>query len=180
MSGDREILNWTSNDPRQSLLYNAWGILYRLSTEQSGGKHTTTIWRAIRQNREDRVARLEWNPNGGLGRAILGRTIIPMADLVRSDTPHSRSSYRAFNGPDGIPYRWRASSTSSDLLLQDPSGSVIALFRPVRGARSSLGDVTGELHIYPNSGNGTVQHPPMMDMVVTTAMLNRMVTQYAL
>lgn len=99
-----------------------------------------------------------------------------MADLVRSETPHSR----AFNGPDGIAYRWRMSNSSSDLLLQDPSGSVIALFRPVRGARSTWGDVFGELHIFPNSGNGTVQHPPMMDMVVTTAMLNRMVLQYAL
>jgi len=172
-----EVLNWTSSDPRQSLLYNAWGVLYRLSTEQTNGKPITTIWRAVRQNREDKVARLEWNPSGGLGRAVLGRTTVPMADLVRNDSPHGR----AFNGPDGMPYRWRTSNSSSDLLLQDPTGSIIALFRPIRGgARSTWGEVSGELHFYPNAGNGTVQHPPMMDMVVTTAMLNRMVMQYTM
>lgn len=33
----------------------------------------TTLWRAIRANKEDRVAKLEWSPNGGLGRAIIGK-----------------------------------------------------------------------------------------------------------
>lgn len=36
-----EVLNWTSSDPRQSLLYNGWGVLYRFSTEQSNGKPIT-------------------------------------------------------------------------------------------------------------------------------------------
>lgn len=112
-----QVLNWTSNDPRQSLLYNAWGVLYRFSTEQTNGKPITvstysvplpivridanfpfaaqTIWRATRQTREDKVVRLEWNPSGGLGRAILGRTTVPMADLVRNETPHSRYALRS-------------------------------------------------------------------------------------
>lgn len=33
----------------------------------------TTLWRAIRANKEDRVAKLEWAPNGGLGRAVIGK-----------------------------------------------------------------------------------------------------------
>ena len=31
------------------------------------------MWRAIRANKEDRVAKLEWASNGGLGRAIIGK-----------------------------------------------------------------------------------------------------------
>jgi len=37
------------------------------------GQSTTTVWRAIRANREDRVAKLEWAPGGGLGRAVIGK-----------------------------------------------------------------------------------------------------------
>ena len=37
------------------------------------GQSVTTLWRAIRANKEDRVAKLEWAPNGGLGRAIIGK-----------------------------------------------------------------------------------------------------------
>ena len=73
------------------------------------GQSTTTVWRAIRANKEDRVAKLEWAPGGGLGRAVIGkvRTFastnfpfdvfltlpfdhpqnhVPMADLVRRDS----------------------------------------------------------------------------------------------
>ncbi|SRR6266702_2598738 len=37
------------------------------------GQSTTTVWRAIRANKEDRVAKLEWAPGGGLGRAVIGK-----------------------------------------------------------------------------------------------------------
>lgn len=37
------------------------------------GTSVTTLWKAIRANKEDRVAKLEWAPNGGLGRAIIGK-----------------------------------------------------------------------------------------------------------
>jgi hypothetical protein len=37
------------------------------------GQSTTTVWRAIRANREDRVAKLEWGPGGCLGRAVIGK-----------------------------------------------------------------------------------------------------------
>lgn len=35
--------------------------------------NVTTLWKAIRANKEDRVAKLEWAPNGGLGRAVIGK-----------------------------------------------------------------------------------------------------------
>jgi len=37
------------------------------------GQSTTIVWRAIRANKEDRVAKLEWAPGGGLGRAVIGK-----------------------------------------------------------------------------------------------------------
>jgi hypothetical protein len=37
------------------------------------GLSTTTLYRALRKNKEERVARLEWAPNGGLGRAQIGK-----------------------------------------------------------------------------------------------------------
>ena len=68
------------------------------------GVSVTTLWKAIRANKEDRVAKLEWAPNGGLGRAVIGKvknedrtrwrrseltscaqSTLPMADLVRQD-----------------------------------------------------------------------------------------------
>lgn len=39
----------------------------------NSGQSTTTLWRAVRANREDRVAKLEWASNGGLGRAVIGK-----------------------------------------------------------------------------------------------------------
>ncbi len=39
----------------------------------SNGQSTTTLWRAVNANREDRVAKLEWASNGGLGRAVIGK-----------------------------------------------------------------------------------------------------------
>lgn len=37
------------------------------------GLSTTTLYRALRKSKEERVARLEWAPNGGLGRAQIGK-----------------------------------------------------------------------------------------------------------
>ena len=43
----------------------------------------TTVWRAIRANKEDRVAKLEWSPTGGLGRAFIGKVhFIPYLKCV--------------------------------------------------------------------------------------------------
>jgi len=39
----------------------------------NSGQSTTTLWRAVRANREDRVAKLEWASTGGLGRAVIGK-----------------------------------------------------------------------------------------------------------
>jgi hypothetical protein len=88
-------------------------ILIRLSQTETNaqGQSTTTVWRSIRANKEDRVARLEWASGGGLGRAVIGKVRpsllrmshltsflrflppplpssqnqLPMADLVRRD-----------------------------------------------------------------------------------------------
>lgn len=48
----------------------------------SQGQSVTTLWRAIRANKEDRVAKLEWAPNGGLGRAIIGKVRRWPGDLI--------------------------------------------------------------------------------------------------
>jgi hypothetical protein len=50
-------------------------ILIQLSQTETNaqGQSTTTVWRSIRANKEDRVARLEWAPGGGLGRAVIGK-----------------------------------------------------------------------------------------------------------
>jgi hypothetical protein len=31
------------------------------------------MWRTLKPGREDRIAKLEWAPNGGLGRVIMGK-----------------------------------------------------------------------------------------------------------
>jgi hypothetical protein len=91
-SNQNDVLSWTSQDPRQSQLFSPWGVVYRFQvctidiayapmalihlpqTETNAqGQSTTTVWRAIRANREDRVAKLEWGPGGGLGRAVIGK-----------------------------------------------------------------------------------------------------------
>ncbi|THV03279.1 hypothetical protein K435DRAFT_292110 [Dendrothele bispora CBS 962.96] len=167
-----DILSWTNQDPRESSLFNSWGVLYRFQTVVSAnGTSTTTLWRTIRANKEDRVAKLEWASNGGLGRVVLGKNTFPMSDLVRPD-PHTYGA-RIFNGLDGLQYRWRPSNSGSDIVLQDPNGHVIAFFRPTRQTRYQIGDVYGELHFLRTAGNGTVMHPPMMDMVTVTSMLYR-------
>jgi hypothetical protein len=165
-----DILSWTNQDPRESQLFNSWGVLYRFQTTVGpAGQSITTLWRAIRTSKEDRVAKLEWAPNGGLGRAVIGKNTVPMADLVRPD-PRIQGA-RVFNGPDGLQYRWRPSG--HDFVLQDSVGNTIAFFRPTRLTRYQIGDVYGELHFVRSAGSGTVMHPPIMDTVTVSAMLYR-------
>lgn len=58
---ESQVLSWTSQDPRESSLFTThWGVLYRFTTENTVGRMVTTLHRAIRQGREDRVAKLEW------------------------------------------------------------------------------------------------------------------------
>ncbi|KAF4574817.1 hypothetical protein EYR40_005444 [Pleurotus pulmonarius] len=171
-NASNDILSWTNQDPRESVLFNSWGVLYRFSTSVgANGQSVTTLYRAIRPNKEDRVAKFEWAANGALGRVIIGKTQLSMADLVRPD----RNVYgaRVFNGPDGLQYRWRPSSNGNDVVLQDQNNNVIAFFRPIRQTRYQIGDVYGELHFVRTAGAGTVMHPPIMDTVTVTAMLYR-------
>lgn len=93
----------------------------------------TTLWRTIRPNKEDRVAKLEWAANGGLGRVVIGKVghslsahgshthlfyvlqnTLPMSDLVRPDPrTYVRSSTRISCGQILIiPHRVRAFSTA--------------------------------------------------------------------
>ncbi|EEB93758.1 hypothetical protein MPER_07549 [Moniliophthora perniciosa FA553] len=75
-----DILSWTNQDPRESQLFNSWGLLYRFQTTVSAnGTSVTTLWRAIRSNKEDRVAKLEWAANGGLGRIVMGKVRVTTA-----------------------------------------------------------------------------------------------------
>ncbi|KAJ7937224.1 hypothetical protein B0H13DRAFT_2302943 [Mycena leptocephala] len=193
-TASNDILSWTNQDPRESVLFNSWGVLYRFQTTvTASGQSVTTLWRAIRPNKEDRVAKLEWAANGGLGRVVIGKNTLPMADLVRTD-PRIYGS-RVFNGPDGLQYRWRPSSNNTDIVLQDSNGVIVAFFRPTRQTRYQIGDVYGELHFIRTAGSGTVvrvshfllvvseqdanltmlvqMHPPIMDTVTVTAMLYR-------
>ncbi|KAF8232428.1 hypothetical protein L208DRAFT_1436264 [Tricholoma matsutake] len=167
-----DVLSWTNQDPRESQLFNSWGVLYRFQTVVSpSGQSVTTLWRAIRPNKEDRVAKLEWSATGGLGRVVIGKNTQPMADLVIPDP--RQLGVRIFNGPDGGLYRWRPSLTNSDIILQDANSAVIAFFRPTRPTRYQMGDVFGELHFVRGAGAGTVTHPPLMNMVIITIMLYR-------
>ncbi|KAF8974391.1 hypothetical protein BDZ97DRAFT_1911581 [Flammula alnicola] len=162
-AASNDVLSWTNQDSRESTLFNSWGILYRFQTTVGqNGQSVTTMWRALRPNKEDRIAKLEWAPNGGLGRVVMGKHTLRMSDLARPD-PMIYGA-RTFTGPDGLNYRWRPSTTSVDIVLQDPNGEIIAFFRPTRQTRYQIGDVFGELHYIRSAGMGTVMHPPMMDM----------------
>ncbi|EIW61713.1 uncharacterized protein TRAVEDRAFT_143777 [Trametes versicolor FP-101664 SS1] len=173
-----EVLSWTSQDPRDSQLFGSYGVLYRFQTDRNNqGQTVTTLWRAIRANKEDRVAKLEWAPGGGLGRAVIGKSTLPMSDLVRIDPRHYNS--RVFNGPDGYEYRWRqTTNTYNDIELLDQNENIIAFYRPTRPQRYNIGEVYGELHFVRNAGAGVVMHPPLMDTVTVTAMLYRWVVVY--
>ncbi|ESK91062.1 hypothetical protein Moror_1157 [Moniliophthora roreri MCA 2997] len=177
VTAPEDVWFWTNQDPRESQLFNSRGILYRFQTTvNANGTSVTTMWRAIRSNKEDRVAKLEWAANGGLGRITIGKGALPMADLVRPD----HSGCRTFNGPDGLKYRWRPARTSQDTCLLDPNDNILAFYRPTRRIRYLIGDVHGELHFVRSAGAGTVMHPPMMDMVTITAMLYRFCSMFNL
>ena len=167
-----DVLSWTSQDPRQSLLFTNGVVVYRFQTDTNAqGQSVTYLWRAIRSNKEDRVAKLEWAPGGGLGRAKIGKNVCPMADLVRRD-PRMHNS-RVFNGPDGYQYRWKPSTNSQETVLQDPNNNVIAFVRPTRPTRYTLGDVYAELHFTHTRGSGFLMNPVLVDTVMVTAMLYR-------
>ncbi|KAI0030219.1 hypothetical protein K488DRAFT_87966 [Vararia minispora EC-137] len=178
-----EVLQWTNSDPRESLLFNyaSQCQMYRFSTEpNASGNQVTTLYKTIRPNREDKVAKLEWAPNGGLGRAIISKLTVPMVDLVRKDPRYPTS--RIFNGPsDGRVYTWTRDANGTDNILLDPDGVVIAAVKQTKPMRyPGLGNVYWELHLFRNAGQGVVMHPPLMDHVTVTAMLYRFVMQYNL
>jgi len=154
--------------------------MYRFVTEaNNAGTPVTTLLKVIRGNREDRIAKLEWSSNGILGRAVIGKTIVPMTDLVRHDPQSSQS--RMFNGPDGLTYRWISNQNGQDIILLDPRGEMIAKVRSTKPVNyPGLGNVYCELHLYRNAGAGVVMHPPLVDTVMITAMLYRHVTTYNL
>ena len=88
-----EVLSWTNRDPRESQLYGPGGVTYRFQVSAPAFVHlslspmliliqtlvdqnnmsTTTLFRALRKGKEERVARLEWGPGGALGRAQIGK-----------------------------------------------------------------------------------------------------------
>jgi hypothetical protein len=47
-------------------------ITYQTNVSPNGTS-VTTLWRTIRSNKEDRVAKFEWAANGGLGRVVIGK-----------------------------------------------------------------------------------------------------------
>jgi len=174
-----QVISWTAHDPRDSTLFTSQAVWYQFRTDQApNGQITTTLIRTLRQNREDRVGKLEWGANGSLGRAIIGKNTIPMSDMCRVGS--GGTFIRSFNGPDGYTYTWRKAPDSFNTNLHDASGNVIACFVPIRPKQSQYGNIYGELHFFSGAGMGTVTHPPMMDMVILTAMIYRYVTMYNL
>jgi len=173
-----DMLSWTSDDPRQSQLFSKYGVAYRFHTDDSRGVRSTTLYRAgTRANKEERAARLEWAANGGLGRAIIGKTTLAMADLVKADPRDP--SFRSFTGPDGQQYLWRPSPTNpAEVVLQDPNGNVIAMVRRIRPTRFPLGDVYAELHFM--QSNTGVMPTLLADTVCVTAMLYRFCIAYGI
>jgi hypothetical protein len=93
-------------------MFSPWGVVYRFATEYLPGKVVTSLFRAARPGKEDRVARLEWdNSAGTLGKAVIGmphfsftfglqrrstlaidpgRATMPMADLIKKDSATTR------------------------------------------------------------------------------------------
>jgi hypothetical protein len=176
-----DVFSWSNEDPRESQLFNSHGPAYRFQTNvASNGQSTTTLWRTIRSNKEDRVAKLEWASNGGLGRVVIGKSTMPMQDLVCRET-HDIAT-RVFYAPNGAKYCWSPSTHGPETLLYDENGEVIAFYRPIRPVRYSSppADVYGELHLIRTAGRGTVTHPPVMDMVAISAMLYRFCAKYGL
>ena len=55
------------------------------STVAQNGQTVTTMWRTLRPNKEDRVAKLEWSANGGLGRVVMGK--VGLTSIVQEEPP---------------------------------------------------------------------------------------------
>lgn len=68
------VMSWSAGNPRDSSLFTSWGVLYRFETGVERKKTVTTIWRAISETKQERVARFEWNADGDLGRALIGES----------------------------------------------------------------------------------------------------------
>ena len=85
------------------------------------GASVTILWRAIRSNKEDRVAKFEWAPGGGLGRVIIGKVRLSPQRIphstcfLRSHLVTERLSYGRL-GPTG-PANARAFSVRLDLFF---------------------------------------------------------------
>ncbi|KAH7100564.1 hypothetical protein BKA62DRAFT_757838 [Auriculariales sp. MPI-PUGE-AT-0066] len=170
--------SWTSSDPRQSTLFTprsvtesfaSSGTAFRFVTSSDNlGSHVTELL-AGTGRREERVARFEWKSGGGLGRVLLGRTQVQMADLCRPDPTNPMA--RMFSAPDGNTYRWITNHTG-DVLLYDNTGVHLANYHTVRPFRTSIGDVYGELSFVDN-GSGASLLPPFQRQAVITCMLYR-------
>ena|ERR1700733_2826037 len=72
------VMSWSAGNPRDSSLFTSWGVLYRFETGVERKKTVTTIWRAISETKQERVARFEWNADGDLGRALIGKAYISL------------------------------------------------------------------------------------------------------
>lgn len=82
-------MSWSAGNPRDSSLFTSWGVLYRFETGVERKKTVTTIWRAISETKQERVARFEWNADGDLGRALIGASSRPR---VGPPTPRPSAS----------------------------------------------------------------------------------------
>ena len=104
------VMSWSAGNPRDSSLFTSWGVLYRFETAPERRKTVTTIWRAISETKQERVARFEWNSDGDLGRALIGTHIHltscldpshscpqPIRSIIYSD---GRSSSSIWSGID--------------------------------------------------------------------------------
>ena len=49
------------------------------------------MWRALRPNKEDRIAKLEWSPTGGLGRVMMGKVCGFFFSLYEGQIDHGRA-----------------------------------------------------------------------------------------
>ncbi|KAL5530615.1 hypothetical protein ACEPAF_6873 [Sanghuangporus sanghuang] len=172
-NGGRDKLCWSSEDPRESMVFGPWGPLYRFAHDYS--RNVTECYRTSRGDKEDRVARFEWGPNGALGRVSIGKISLPMIDLC-NPLP-GNPTYRSCIGPDGLRYQWAPSTNGVDVVLQDPYNNTIACMHPIRPTRYPVGKVYYEFYFY-KSGNGGALLPPVMDIAVVTAMLYRYCSAY--
>jgi len=82
------VMSWSAGNPRDSSLFTSWGVLYRFETGVERKKTVTTIWRAISETKQERVARFEWNADGDLGRALIGKRYLSLVFwLAASSAP---------------------------------------------------------------------------------------------